>query len=238
MPPVAKPAEISTPPTAASRRTPAVPEQSESLFERFAWIYIFCREHVFRDDTARIIQTLWPDKRPSAETRVMELGCGPGFYARNIAAQFPGISVTGIDRSRRQLEFASAKSCRVGNCRFERDNVLNLRQPDESFSEVIASRLFTVLPERERAVAEIFRVLRPQGRFLVAEPRYAFSASIPLLSMRFLARLSGYFGTYREPTQATALSFDDFARLFRSQPWASVRTWQVGRYQYALCVKD
>jgi len=80
-------------------------------------------------------------------------------------------------------------------------------------------------------------VLNSGGKCFVAEPRYAFSASIPLLSMRLLARLSGYFDDYREPTKATALTFDNFRALFATQQWARLETWRRGRYQYALAEK-
>lgn len=217
----------------------APPESSESLFERFAWIYIFCREKVFRDDTPRIARRLWPAGNPVVNAKVLELGCGPGFYSRKLAVRFPQISVLGIDNSKRQIDYARIKASRCGvrNCRFERGNVLDLAQSDDSFQAIIASRLFTVLPERARAVSEIFRVLCPGGKCFVAEPRFAFSASIPLLVMRLLARLNGYSGEYREPTRATALSAEEFRALFETQPWAQIETWRAGRYQYAVCEK-
>jgi ubiquinone/menaquinone biosynthesis C-methylase UbiE len=115
--------------------------------------------------------------------------------------------------------------------------VLNLDLQDRCFDVVIASRLFTVLPERERAVAEMFRVLNPGGKCFVAEPRFAFSAEIPLLSMRLLARLYGYLDEYREPVKATTFTLRDFRALIETQPWVRLETWQRGRYQYALCEK-
>ena len=78
----------------------AVVEKPDSLFERFAWIYIFCREKVFRDDTSRIIRAFWPAGEPPASSKVLELGCGPGFYARALAQRFQGISVLGVDSSK------------------------------------------------------------------------------------------------------------------------------------------
>jgi arsenite methyltransferase len=222
-----------------SIRQPEHLGSTESLFERFAWIYIFCREKIFRDDTSRIVRRLWQNREPPAETGIIEVGCGPGFYARSLAARFPETSVLGIDDSKHQLDYARVRAMEhgLGNCKFECGNVLDLTQPDNAFEVVIASRLFTVLPERERAVAEMFRVLSPGGKCFVAEPRFAFSASIPLLLMRVLARISGYFEEYREPTKAMALAPEDFRALFETQPWARVETWRAGRYQYALCEK-
>jgi hypothetical protein len=52
---------------------------ADSLFEHFAWLYIFCREKLFRDDTARMIRSVWPSGKPNPGEKLIELGCGPGF---------------------------------------------------------------------------------------------------------------------------------------------------------------
>lgn len=211
----------------------------ESLFERFAWVYILFREKCFRDDTERFLHALWPDGPPASGTRLLELGCGPGFYSCRVANRHPTISVLGIDRSARQLDWArtKAREAALQNCRFHRDNVLNLSHPDDSFDALIAARLFTVLPDPERGIAEMHRVLRPGGRCIVAEPRYALWASLPLFAMWVLARFTRVRNGYREPARATVLSPASFESLFATQPWARVQVWQDGRYQYALCEK-
>lgn len=211
----------------------------ESLFEHFAWLYIFCREKLFRDDTERMTRVIWPNGEPAAGEKAIELGCGPGFYSCNLAERFPALSVLGVDRSPSQLKWARDKRNALGlsNCRFRSDNVLALPHPDDSFDVVVASRLFTVLPNRRRAVAEMFRVLRPGGRCFIAEPRYAFWASIPLFTMWLLAGVTNFTNGYREPSRVKVLSAREMSRLFASQPWRSMKTWVDGRYRYALCEK-
>ena len=211
-----------------------------SLFEHFAWLYIFCREKLFRDDTARMIHALWPEGEPGGGEEIVELGCGPGFYSRGLAERFPKISVVGIDRSPSQINWAREKVPELGlkNCRFENANVLELSYADSSFDILIASRLFTVLPNRHRAVAEMHRVLRPGGRCFIAEPRYAFWASIPLYTMWLLAGITHHRNGYREPGRARVLSSPEMDRLFAAQPWRKMKTWQDGRYHYALCEKS
>ena len=211
----------------------------DSLFDRLAWVYVFFREKIFRDDTERMIRELWPDGAPPAGTRMLELGCGPGFYSCGFAARFPQLSVLGVDRAARQLESAQRKasSLRLQNCRFESDDVRDLSHPDGSFNLLLAARLFTVLPDQKRAVAEMHRVLRSGGRCLVAEPRFEFWASLPLRAMRLLAGVTGMNKGCCEPHRAIVLSDREFRNLFASQPWHSVKVWQDGRYHYALCEK-
>ncbi len=240
MAPLAKSAELSSAALAPTSSAFPNTDSCESLFDQFAPIYIFCREHLFRDDTERVIHTLWNGSAPAPGGHVLEVGCGPGFYLRHLAQRFPALSFLGVDNSRRQLEFAreKARAHRLSNCEFVRGNVLDLAQLDATFTEIIASRLFTVLPDREQALSEMFRVLKTGGRCFLAEPRFAFSASLPLLFMRFFAHLSGRARICREPVRATALSGPQFQKLCQTQPWASVRMWRVGRYQYALCQKS
>jgi arsenite methyltransferase len=211
----------------------------DSLFEHVAWVYVFCREHLFRDDTERIIAALWPGGWPSAGTQLIELGCGPGFYSCRLAERFSDLSVTGVDRSEGQLRWARerADALGLGNCRFRRINALQLSYADAEFDIVLASRLFTILPEQHRAVAEMYRVLKPGGRCFIAEPRYAFRASVPLFAMWLLAGLNRSRNGYREPYKATVFSAPAFENLFPVQPWKKITVWQEGRYQYAVCEK-
>ena len=239
--------EVALPATAViSRNIPPVesPEQRsgnqpDSLFERFAWLYIFCRERLFRDDTERIVSALWAERNPRTKLRLIELGCGPGFYSSRLAGRFPQLSVLGVDSSEKQLHWAREKARvqNLTNCTFERVNVLALSYDCESFDNLIASRLLTILPAREKAVAEMFRILRPGGKCFIAEPRYSFWASLPLFAMWMLASVTRYKNGYREPRKASVLSQPAFQRLFATQPWKDVRTWREGRYQYALCEK-
>lgn len=240
-----EPTVLPLPQTPVTPAIAAVPTEEEkgasadSLFEHFAWLYIFCREKLFRDDTERMVAALWPSGKPKPGEKVIELGCGPGFYSCGLAERFREISVIGVDRSPSQLAWAREKRNTLGlnNCRFQSDNVLELSHPDESFDVLVASRLFTVLPNRRRAVAEMFRVLRPGGRCFIAEPRWAFWASIPLFTLWLLAKLTHFKNGYREPSRARVLSSREMNRLFATQPWQKIETWRDGRYQYALCEK-
>lgn len=220
----------------------SLPDAAESLFERFPWLYAFCRDHLFRDDTARIAAALWPGSVPPAGCELLEVGCGPGFYTRRLASTFEQLRTTGIDRSEKQLRRARflAGADGLDNCRFHAGDARGLEIPDTHFDAVVASRLFVVLSERRAVLAEMHRVLKPGGRCFVAEPRSALRASAPLRAMWLLATLSGSNGSpvaYREPGRVLVMTPDEFGGLISTQPWASVRRWQDPWYQYAVCEK-
>lgn len=221
---------------------PAVAEP-ESLFERFHWLYAFCREHLFRDDTEQIAANLWPDAEPPLSARLLEIGCGPGFYSCRLAARFKHLHVTGIDRAAEQLARARKRAMERGldNCRFEKADVFSLNWPHGSFQAVVASRLFTILPKREQALAEMYRVLTDGGRCFIAEPRSMVRAAVPLHAMWLLARLIGFCretpGSYREPRRVRVMTNVEFGALIASQPWRRIRHWHDAWYQYAVCEK-
>lgn len=217
--------------------------EPESLYERFPWLYAFCRNHLFRDDSEEIAAALWPAGISENGGSMLELGCGPGFYARRLATYSEHLRVTGIDRSARQLLRARSAARRLANCSFEEGDVLALDRAEASVDAVVASRLFMILSEREQALSEAHRVLRPGGRCFVAEPRSALRAAVPLRVMWLLAGLSTFSGKqsqedYREPDVTSVLAADEFRTLIESQPWRDARCWQDGWYQYAICEKD
>ena len=218
----------------------AVP--TESLFDRFAWFYAFCREWLFRDDTAQIVACLWPGGDPPRGSVLLEIGCGPGFYATRLAARFEQIQVVGLDRSEKLLEHLAARArlMELANCSFERDNVHTLSRLSESAEAVIVSRLFMMLSDRAQALGEIHRVLRPGGACFLAEPSSPWRAAIPLHAMWAMVRLLSFFGgaspcSYGERRNPVVLPDAEYAALVASQPWSEVRRWRGRHYHYALC---
>ena len=237
-----------TPPAAAASATPpsGAPEppnpETESLFERFGWLYAFFRERMFRDDTAGISAALWPQGAPPAGSRLLELGCGPGFYCCQFGERFRQLDVLGIDRSRQQLRRARRNARHLENVRFEQSDALHLDLADNSVDALLAARLFTILPQRVEALAEMHRVLKAGGRCFVAEPCSRLRAVVPLRIMWALANVMAFCGNYRtrayrEPPDATVLPPEEFGTLVTTQPWRSVWRWQDVHYQYAICEK-
>src|SRR5438067_9058767 len=93
---------------------PTESTNADSLFEQFDWLYILCREKLFRNDTRRMVKAFWPNTRPPSNSCLVELGCGPGFYSRTLARAFPELEVLGVDKSFRQVEYAEQKAIALG----------------------------------------------------------------------------------------------------------------------------
>ena len=96
--------------------------------------------------------------------RVLEVGCGPGEAAARIAAA--GVDVEAVDISERMVELTRARgvSARVGD-------VQELPFESDSFDAALAAWMLYHVPDVERGVAELARVLRPGGRLVAVTNR-------------------------------------------------------------------
>jgi SAM-dependent methyltransferase len=117
--------------------------------------------------------------------QILELGCGTGYLTKKLAGT--GASVTAIDISPDLLKVARAE-CVDSNVNFMIENAYAMAFPDESFDSVTGSSVLHHL-DVPRALAEIWRVLRPGGTLYFTEPnllnpQIALQKKIPALKRR------------------------------------------------------
>ena len=104
--------------------------------------------------------------------RVLDVGCGPGYFVRMLAeAVGPTGSAAGIDAAPEMIDYARRKARRLPNCRFESGSAEALPFPDASFDVVASSLMLHHIPDelRLQAATEMRRVLRPGGTVLLAD---------------------------------------------------------------------
>lgn len=117
--------------------------------------------------------------------RVLEVGCGSGHLTKRLAAR--GIDIVGIDANPNAREVADT------------DRVLHMRAEqldfeDKEFDAVVSVHAIEHIPPLDEAVAEMARVLQPQGRALLIYPAepiqglYAIPTSVILYGTPFKAR--------------------------------------------------
>ena len=107
----------------------------------------------------------------SGET-ILDVGCGSGVDTL-IAALMVGSEgkVVGIDMSPEMIEQATEnlKKTDIKNVIFQKASAEELPFPDQSFGVVISNGVFNLIPDKMKALAEVFRVLKPSGRFMIAD---------------------------------------------------------------------
>jgi arsenite methyltransferase len=103
---------------------------------------------------------------------VLDLGSGSGMDSF-IASLKVGASgkVAGIDMTDEQLEKAEhlRKGYQVENVSFHKSYIENLPFPDKSFDVVISNGVINLIPDKEKAFAEVSRILKPGGRMVIAD---------------------------------------------------------------------
>jgi ubiquinone/menaquinone biosynthesis C-methylase UbiE len=138
-----------------------------------AFAYELFSAATFAGRRRRIFNQLVELADVTAGDEVLDIGCGPG-YLTALAAQaaLPGGRTVGVDVSEPMI--AQAQRLRAsGNCSFQLGRAEALESADASFDVVVSSLAVHHIPEEVRAAAfaEMFRVLRPGGRALIADFR-------------------------------------------------------------------
>lgn len=103
---------------------------------------------------------------PRAGMKVLDIGCGTGLYALDLAAR--GVDVTGVDISRPMLERARAKAQDAGlDVRLLEADALQLPFGENSFDAVLSVTALEFMPDLSVALREAFRVSKTGGRVVV-----------------------------------------------------------------------
>lgn len=111
-----------------------------------------------------------PDSRELAFTavaevcprRVLEVGCGRGELAERVLREV-GAEVVALDQSERMVDLTRERGVET-----ELGDVQDLPFADGSFDCAVAAWMLYHVPDLERALGELARVLRPGGRLVAA----------------------------------------------------------------------
>jgi len=97
--------------------------------------------------------------------RVADLGCGSGTFTALLARA--GYDCVGLDISAKLIAVGQRK---YPDIEFLEGDIEQLPFPDTSFDGVLLSGVVHHFPDPARCAAEVFRVLRPHGRFVAFDP--------------------------------------------------------------------
>ena len=125
---------------------------------------------------------------------VLDIGCGTGYGTAHLAPA--ACSIVGVDISKPALRWARKH---YPGIRYLAMDAQHLGFPDNSFDVIVSSENFEHLHDQPAHVAELARVLRPQGLCFVASPNPEM-----------------FVGTHN-PFHTKENTFDELTALFHQQ---------------------
>ncbi|MDR3988508.1 MAG: class I SAM-dependent methyltransferase [Oscillospiraceae bacterium] len=161
---------------------------------------------------------------------VLELATGTGLIAKNIVNAAAHIEAT--DASAEMIAEAKRGNCSA-KLHFSVQDMFRLPYADQSFDVVIVSNALHIVPQPEKALAEIRRVLKEDGVLIAPTFNHAensFSGKVKA----FFMRMAGF------PLRSK-WTREEYLRFLRQNGWA-VRKSAVLKASfpltYAECVKS
>lgn len=128
-------------------------------------LYMNCLWQVDDNKIAREVMGMIPS---DFSGRLLDVPSGTLVFTASTYAGLPNASIVGVDYSREMLAVAEQRKQDMGlsQLSLEWGDVGQLPYEDESFDIVLCMNGFHAFPDKERALAELYRVLKPGGCFL------------------------------------------------------------------------
>jgi arsenite methyltransferase len=100
--------------------------------------------------------------------RILDVGCGPGFYCAELAEEVGHQgSVVGVDSSPAMLELAARRCAGHEGVELRQADAVSLPVDDASFDAALCVQVLEYVRDPTAALAEMHRALRPGGRVVV-----------------------------------------------------------------------
>ena len=100
---------------------------------------------------------------------LLEVACGTGIVTRRLRDRLsPRVKIVATDLNEAMIKFAAQKFRSDENIEWKPADALDLPFGDESFDAVVCQFGLMFFPDKQKGVNEAFRVLKPNGQFIVS----------------------------------------------------------------------
>lgn len=141
---------------------------AKRYFDRWALTYdkSILQHMIFRASHEMFIKEIATTKK--AKFKALDVGCGTGELAKKIIHRFKKANVHGVDISETMIKKAGAKKMKKP-VKFRVGDVEKLPYKDNSFDVITCSHSFHHYPNKEKAMTEMHRVLKPNGHLMIID---------------------------------------------------------------------
>jgi SAM-dependent methyltransferase len=124
---------------------------------------------------------IWPQEQAfferytlPARACIVDVGCGSGEITARLAQRYPNAEVVGVDILESSVAYARGRyAAAAPRVRFEQGDAFELRFADAKFDLAVNRHMSQSIPEPEKVLAELERVLKPGGWMHVLSEDYA-----------------------------------------------------------------
>lgn len=107
---------------------------------------------------------------------VVEFGCGTGYFTRTLADRAESVIATDFSDDMLRIAEEHVKGC--NNIRFQNVDCQNTPFADASFDTVFSGFVIPCVDDKLQALRESYRILKPGGRLIVANPNILLLSGI------------------------------------------------------------
>ena len=156
---------------------------------------------------------------------VLDAGCGLGRHLRHLA-RMPELKIFGIDKNTWALtetakSVATMPDAQSKDYLFSIADITKLPFADSSFDCVICSEVMEHIPDHEKALKELDRILKPQGTLAVSVPRFLTERICWFISWDYHNEEGGHIRIYKKKQLREMLTRQGF------------KCWKIN-YKHAL----
>lgn len=215
-------------------------EENREMFDRIAKNYDVANRAIsmgmdkgWRRKTVQLL-------KPFRGGRYLDIGTGTGDLVFEIVHQSANVLVDGIDPAEQMLAIARDKATKrgVGDAvNFFTANALDLPMERETYDGIVSGFCFRNIERRQKALAEMMRVLKPGGMLAILEATYPANALVrfgyrcytPLVPL--IGRMLGGGSAYKYLMD----SIEDFPKPETVTDMFSAAGFSGVRYQSLTC---
>lgn len=123
-------------------------------------------------------------------SKILDLCCGTADWTIMLARRYQHADIIGADFSSEMLKIAQQKvgASQLTNITLENGDAMNLRYPDNSFDVVTIGFGLRNVPDANKVLQEIYRILKPGGQLICLE---AFKVETPVIKLGWKVYFNG-----------------------------------------------